>query len=159
MIYVLDTNIIRTLLTYFPKKGKRFEEVWEKIEENIQARIFVSTDECYNELAKQFSDKTDQYKWFHSHKEIFKNPDDKESIIISKLLLNPKMRESVHQKNILENRPSADLYIVAKAKSLSATVVTLEKYKPNSAQLPNLCEELDAPYITYDDFMAIIDEL
>lgn len=159
MIYVLDTNIIRTLLNFFPKKGKRFEEVWDKIDENIQAGIFISTDECYNELAKQFSDKTEQYEWFHEHKELFKNPDDKESLIISKLLLNPKMRETVHQKNILENRPSADVYIVAKAKALGATVVTAEKFKPNSAQLPNLCNELNVPFISYDEFMARIDDL
>ena len=159
MIYILDTNIIRTLLNYFPKKGKRFEEVWEKIDEKIRVGEFISADECYNELARQFSDKTEQYQWFHGHKDMFKNPDDKESVIISQLLLNPKMRETVHQKNILENRPSADVYIAAKAKALDATVVTNENYKPHSAQLPNLCEELGVSCISYDDFMAIIDEL
>ena len=159
MIYVLDTNIIRTLLNYFPKKGKRFEEVWEKIDEKIEAGTFISTDECYNELVKQFSDKTEQYEWFHGHKEMFKNPDDKESIIISQLLKKPKMRETVHQKNILQNRPSADVYLAAKAKALNATVVTNEIYKPHSAQLPNLCEELGVSCISYDDFMAIVSEL
>ena len=159
MIYILDTNIIRTLLNFFPKKGKRFEEVWEKIDEKIMAGEFISADECYNELARQFSEKTDQYQWFHGHKDMFKNPDDKESVIISQLLLNPKMRETVHQKNILENRPSADVYIAAKAKALDATVVTNENHKLHSAQLPNLCEELGVSCISYDDFMAIIDSL
>lgn len=158
MIYILDTNIIRTLLNFFPKKGKRFEEVWEKIDEKIRAGEFISVDECYNELARQFSDKTEQYQWFHGHKDMFKNPDDKESVIISQLLLNPKMRETVHQKNILENRPSADIYIAAKAKAIGAAVVTAEKFKPNSAQLPNLCKELGVKYISYDDFMALVDE-
>lgn len=158
MIYILDTNIIRTLLNFFPKKGKRFEEVWEKIDEKINAGEFISADECYNELTRQFSDKTEQYQWFHGHKAMFKNPDDKESVIISKLFLNPKMRETVHQKNILENRPSADVYIAAKAKAIGATVVTAEKFRPNSAQLPNLCEELEVKYISYDDFMALVDE-
>ena len=158
MIYILDTNIIRTLLNFFPKKGKRFEEVWEKIDDKIKAGEFISVDECYNELERQFSDKTDQYQWFHGHKDMFKNPDDKESIIISQLLMNPKMRETVHQKNILENRPSADIYIAAKAKAIGATVVTAEKFKPNSAQLPNLCKELGVKYISYDDFMALVDE-
>ena len=159
MIYILDTNIIRTLLNYFPKKGKRYEEVWEKIEEKIGNGEFISTDECYNELERHYSDKTEQYQWFHDHKGMFKNPDDRESIIICQLLIKPKMRETVHQKNILENRPSADVYIAAKAKALEATVVTLEKLKPNSAQLPNLCKELGVRYISYDDFMAVIDEL
>ena len=156
MIYVLDTNIIRTLLNFFPKKGKRFEEVWDAIDAKIASGEFISVDECYNELVRQFTDKTEQYNWFHGHKEMFKNPDNEESIIISKLLLKPKMRETIHQRNILENRPSADVYIAAKAKALDATVVTEEKLKPNSAQLPNLCEELGVSYIAYDDFMEII---
>lgn len=159
MIYILDTNIIRTILNFFPKKGKRFEEVWAKIDEKINTGEFISADECYNELSRQYSNTTEQYQWFHGHKEMFKNPDDKESVIISQLLLKPKMRETVHQKNILENRPSADVYIVAKAKALGATVVTSEKYRPNSAQLPNMCEVLGVAYISFDDFMAIIDEM
>ena len=159
MIYILDTNIIRTLLNFFPKKGKGFERIWEKFDEKIGAGDIISVDECYNELTKQFSDTTEQYRWFHGHKEMFKNPSDKESLIISQLLANPKMRETIHQKNILENRPSADVYVVAKAKALNATVVTSEIYKPHSAQLPNLCEELAVRCISYDDFMAIVDEL
>lgn len=159
MIYVLDTNIIRTLLNHFPKKGKRYEEVWTRIDEMIKSGIIISSDECYNELSKQFSPKTEQYQWFHNHKEMFKNPDSEESVIISRLLSNPKMRETVHLKNIIENRPSADVYIAAKAKSLGATVVTAEKFKPNSAQLPNLCNELKIPFISYDDFMELIDEM
>ena len=112
----------------------------------------------YNELTKHYSDKTDQYRWIHDHKDMFKNPDNQESLIISQIFQSPKMRENIHQKNILENRPSADPYIVAKAKVLEATVVTAEKYKPHSAQLPNLCQELDVLYISYEDFMAIISE-
>lgn len=158
MIYIIDTNIIRTLLTYYPKKGKRYTEVWEKIDEKIRTGEYISTDECYNELSKQLSDQSEQFDWIRDHKKMFKNPDDRESIIIRELLLKPKMRETIHQKNILENRPSADVYIVAKAKALNGIVVTSEKAKPNSAQLPNLCEELGVPCISYDDFMEKIDE-
>ena len=59
-------------------------------------------------------------------------------------------------KNILENRPSADVYIAAKAKAMNATVVTSEQYRPHSAQLPNLCEELGVSVLSYDDFKEII---
>ena len=50
-------------------------------------------------------------------------------------------------------------YIVAKAKVLGGSVVTAEKLKPASAQLPNLCKELNVPFISYDDFMEILDNL
>ena len=159
MIYVLDTNIIRTLLRFFPKKGKRYEEVWMKIDEKINTGVLISVDECYNELIKQFSDQTEEYKWFHGHKKMFLNPDNEESLIIKQLLTNPKMRETFHQKNILENRPSADVYLAAKAKVLGATIVTEETFRPNSAQLPNLCKELNVACISYDDFMAALEDI
>ena len=116
------------------------------------------SNDRYNELTRHYSEKADQYQWIHDHKDMFKTPDNQESLIISHIFQSPKMRENIHQKNILENRPSADPYIAAKAKVLNATVVTGEKYKLHSAQLPNLCEEMNVPYISYEDFMAIINE-
>ncbi len=156
MIYILDTNVFRELISHLPKKGKVFEDIWDTIEKKIDSGEFISVDECYNELTLHYSENAEQYPWIHAHKAMFKSPDNQESLIISQLLQNPKMRETVHQKNILSNRPSADVYIVAKAKALNATVVTNEKYKPHSAQLPNLCEELWVRCISYDDLMEII---
>ena len=158
MIYVLDTNIIRTLLNSFPKKGSLFKRIWDKIDEKIADGELISTDECYNELKRQFSEKTEEYSWFNKRKKMFMNPTNQESIIIKNILVDPKMRETVHLKNILENRPSADIYIVAKAKALGATVVTKEKHKPNSAQLPDICKRENVQCISFDDFMEIISE-
>ena len=156
MIYVLDTNVFREMISHLPKRGKAFEALWNTIEEKMVNGEIISVDECFNELTLHYSENAEQYPWIHNHKYIFKNPDNQESLIISNILMKPKMRETVHQKNILENRPSADVYIAAKAKALDATVVTKEKYKPHSAQLPNLCEELGVKYISYDDFMEIV---
>ena len=87
---------------------------------------------------------------------MFQNPDNEESLIIQQFFQNKKFQESVHIKNILGNRPSADAYLVAKAKKLCATIVTAESFKPNSAQLPNLCEAFGVQIMTYDDFMDYI---
>jgi predicted nucleic acid-binding protein len=153
MVYILDTNIIRKLLFHFPKKGKVFEDIWLRLEAGIETETYISVDECFNELSGQLSKDNDAFKWISERKRVFKNPDAAETLIIRDLFKNPKMRESIHTKNILANRPSADIYIAAKAKHLGATVVTAEEYKPHSAQLPNICEKLDVPYITFDDFM------
>ena len=87
---------------------------------------------------------------------MFLNPTNAESLILKELFQKSKMQESVHTKNILNNRPSADAYLVAKAKTLNATLVTSETYKPHSALLPNICEELNVKYISYDDFMETL---
>lgn len=158
MIYILDTNIIRKIFFHLPKKGKTFELVWETLEQGIEQGKYISVDECYNELARQFSKDVDAFKWISERKKMFLNPNNSESLIIRKLFENPKFRESIHSKNILDNRPSADVYIVAKACEMSAVVVTTEEYKPNSAQLPNLCEALNVKYIDYDSFMEIVSD-
>ena len=156
MVYILDTNIIRKLLFHFPKKGKVFEDIWEKLDQGIVEGKYISVDECFNELEAQFSKDLDAFKWINERKHMFKNPDSAESLIIRDLFKNPKMRESIHTKNILANRPSADIYIAVKAKQLQAKVVTAEEYKPHSAQLPNICENLGVSCITFDDFMDCV---
>ncbi len=153
MVYVLDTNIFRKLLDHFPKKGKAFEAVWNAIDEGIDNKTIVSVDECFNEIANHYSPDSDNFKWVKRRKEMFLNPTNEESLILKELFQKVKMQESIHTKNILSNRPSADAYLAAKAKVLNATLVTSEIYKPHSAQLPNICEELGVRYISYDDFM------
>ncbi len=156
MLYILDTNVFREFFFHLPKKGKYFENIWRAIERGIEEGIYISVDECYNELECQFSKDATALKWIGERKGMFKNPDDAESKIMCKIFQQTKFQESIHRKNILDNRPSADAYIVAKGKHLQATVVTNESYKPNSAQLPNLCEALDVDCISYDDFMEIV---
>lgn len=68
MIYILDTNIIRKLLFHFPKKGKLFEKVWASLEAGIEADVYISVDECFNELSGQFSKDNDAFKWINERK-------------------------------------------------------------------------------------------
>ena len=152
--YLLDTCVFRKLLDHFPKKGVRFETVWEQIDNGFETGELVSGDECYNELCLHYDEKNPNYAWIKLKKPYFLGPSNDESIIIKQLFTNPKMQESIHVKNILENRPSADVYIVAKAKQIGAIVVTVEKFKPNSAQLPNICESLGVATMSFDDFMG-----
>ena len=158
MVYILDTNIFRKLLDHFPKKGVYFKQVWQAFENGIQKGIYQSVDECYNELIARYDDKNDNMQWLKANKKMFLAPTNEESQIIRVLFQKPKMRESIHTKNIINNRPSADPYIAAKAKALSGIVVTEEKHKPHSAQLPNICDELGIQCITYDDFMEIVSD-
>ena len=145
MIYMIDTGIFRKLLDHFPKQGKLFQEIWEKLDKGIKAGDYLSVDECYNELIRHFDEKNPNYIWLYERRSMFHNPD-------------AKMCENIHIKNIVENRPSADVYLAAKAKALGAIVVTTETYKPTSAQLPNICEAMGVKCISYDDFMEILSE-
>ena len=156
MVYLLDTNIFRKILEHLPRKGTFFESIWEAFESGIHKGIYQSVDECYNELEAHYDEKNANMKWLKNNKEMFLTPTNEESCILRELFSKPKMRESIHTKNILSNRPSADPYLAAKAKAIGAIVVTAEEYKLHSAQLPNVCEELGVSYISYDDFMDVV---
>ena len=110
MIYILDTNVFREFFFHLPKKGKYFESVWNAFEQGIEKGTYISVDECYNELEGQFSKDAVALKWISERKKMFKNPDDAESKIMCKIFEKPKFQESIHSKNILDNRPSADAY-------------------------------------------------
>ena len=103
MIYVVDSNILRSLLFHFPKKGKIYELVWSSLDAGIKAKRIISVDECFNELKRQFSKDTYALNWINAHLGMFQKPDDKESIIIRDLFMDRKMRESIHEKNITMN--------------------------------------------------------
>lgn len=156
MIYMIDTGIFRKLLDHFPRQGKLFQGIWEKIDKGIESGDFISVDECYNELIRHFDEKNPNYSWLYQRRSMFHNPTNEESICIKTLFQNAKMRESIHERNITQNRPAADAYLAAKAKALGAVVVTTETYKPASAQLPNICEMLGVKCISYDDFMELL---
>ena len=141
---------------HFPKKGKLFERIWMSLSSAIQQGSVISVDECYNELEKQLSSENESLKWLSENKTMFKAPSNAESLIMREIFKSKKFRESIHTKNIRDNRPSADAYLVAKAKCIGGVIVTAEEYKPNSAQLPNLCEAFGVQVVSYDDFMEYI---
>lgn len=114
MVFLLDTCVLRKLLDHFPKQGTYFTKVWQKIEELVGSEI-ISVNECYNEIEKHYDQNNKKMTWVNKHKDMFLNPTNEESLIIKSIFSSKKLQESIHLKNILENRPSADVYLVAKA--------------------------------------------
>ena len=82
MIYLLDTNIFREMLEHFPKRGKTFEEIWERFEKGIKDGDIFSVDECYNELTRHYDEKNEYYQWLYDRREKFLNLSNMESIYI-----------------------------------------------------------------------------
>ena len=91
MVYILDTNIIRKIFFHLPKKGKYFESVWKALEAGVDSRAYVSVDECFNELERQFSKDAEAFKWINERKKMFLNPGNEESTIMCQIFSNPKL--------------------------------------------------------------------
>lgn len=153
MKYVLDTGVFRKLLSNYPKGGI-FKAHWEQIDDGFKKQELISVDECYEELVRYYNEDNDDRKWLKDRKEYFYYPSMKESLFIKELLQNKKYQEMIHYKNIISNAPSADPFVVAKAKIEKATLVTIEERKPNSSRMPTVCDDLGIRCINYDDFMS-----
>jgi len=59
----------------------------------------------------------------------------------------------VRKKERLQGKPVADPFVIAKAKISEGWVVTQEKLKENSAQIPNVCKHFGIPCINLERFM------
>ena len=59
----------------------------------------------------------------------------------------------IRKKERLQGKPVADPFVIAKAKSLGGSVVTEERWKENSANIPNVCEYFGISCINLEEFM------
>ena len=59
----------------------------------------------------------------------------------------------IRKKERLKGKPVADPFVIAKAKVCNGWVVTREKWKENSAQIPNVCEHFGVPCMNLEGFM------
>ena len=63
-------------------------------------------------------------------------------------------QKMIRRKERLKERPVADPFVIARAKCLeNGCVVTTEKHKPNSAQIPNVCEYFGVDWTDLEGFM------
>ncbi len=151
--YVLDTGVFRKLLTNYPRGGI-YKSHWEQIDAGLKNNELVSVDECYEELIRYYNEENEDRKWLKDRKKYFAYPTTNESIFIKELFKNKKYQEMIHFKNIISNAPSADPFVIAKAKCENATVVTIEERKPNSSRMPTVCDDIGIRCISYEDFMS-----
>ena len=61
----------------------------------------------------------------------------------------------MEKKKRLKGGAFADPFIIAKAKINNAIIVTQEKYKENSAKIPNICKEFNIKYVDLEGFLNL----
>lgn len=153
-MYILDTCVIRELIEHIT--FDMFPEVWESIEEKLEAGLVSSVREAYRELEKHFGSKNPQMDWVKNNKHIFTTPTNAELEVVRDIYKNKHFCSNVSNKHILRGAPVADAFIIAKAKILDAYVVTKEIYKPNASKIPNICEKFNVKYMDFTSFVKII---
>jgi len=149
VIYVFDSGpLIVMFRHYYPE---RFPTLWEKFDELIDQESVVSVKEVSRELNGHVDSLSD---WVKDNNGIFLMPTPNEFLLVSEIFKIPHFQDLIRKQERLEGKPVADPFVIAKAKEIGGCVVTTEKYKPNSAKVPNVCERFGVEYMSLEDFMA-----
>jgi hypothetical protein len=148
MIYVFDSNSFSEMSPYFPDI---FPAFWTKFETAVANGEISSTREVLLELND--GPQNHIFEWCNTNKSIFETPNNVEMEFVSRIFSIQHFRQLISNKSILRGTPVADPFVIARAASLSGTVVSEESYKPNAAKIPNVCEHFGIRCIKLGEFL------
>jgi hypothetical protein len=148
MIYVFDTSPFATLFRHYYKSA--FPSLWDKFDEIVDEERVLSTREVFREIEDRDDD---LLTWAKDNQELFTVPTAAEAAFVGEIYKIKHFTANIDQKKILKGGKNADPFVIAKAHVIKGTVVTLEKFSPNSAKIPNICGHFKVPYMSFEDFM------
>jgi hypothetical protein len=148
VIYIFDTGPLIWLFRHY--YYSRFPTLWEKFDELIVKKHIISVREVYNEIQKQEDNLS---HWAKNHRNIFYQPSVEELNFVNKILKITHFQAIVNKQALLEGKPVADPFVIAKAKIENGCVVTTETLKKNAAKIPNICEYFKISCINLEKFM------
>lgn len=148
MIYVFDSGPFIDLFRYYYKK--RFPTLWTQFDLIVEEKKVVSVREVFNEISK-VDDNLGE--WSKKNKDLFLKPEEKEFYNLIDIFKVKHFQQIIRKQEMLQGKPVADPFVIAKAKYLNATVVTTEKYSENGAKVPNVCKHFNVKYLNLEEFM------
>ena len=149
MIYVFDTNAFSDLFKSFYLA--RFPSLWQLFDEMVVEGRILSTREVYAEIQNRPIERL--HEWAAAHREIFTMPTAAEGEMVAQIFAVRHFQHLIENKKLLKGGLNADPFIIAKAKVIGGTVITMEKYKPNGVKVPNICEHFEIPCLSLEEFM------
>jgi len=150
--YVFDSNALINLFNNFYQS--RFPSLWGNFDSLVNEDRILSVREVKNEL-NSYHKNDSLKKWIEKNNDIFKQPDETEIEFIKEIFKITHFQAIIRKKSILNGKPVADPFLIAKAKVIDGFVVTQEKFKDNSAKIPNICDYFGIQCINLEGFMEI----
>lgn len=153
-LYIVDSNVLITAKNIHYSMDF-CEGFWEFISKAIQNDKIYIIDHIYKELTRTKEDELSSWIQENIDKSKILNTQDEETQkvyidIVNHVNDNPLFKET-GKRSFLD---VADPWIIAKAKTFNAQVVTLEKRVASSSakiKIPNICEHFEVPYLdTYE---------
>jgi len=124
--YVVDTDVLITLMTYHPQNKPAYQAIWDEIETLIKQKNIFSTMAVYDEIIKYLGKSDQLKKWAISHKKRFFISPNKETWQLAQDIIK-KFPDLLNKKKLQTGEPDADPFLIALAKSEGATIITQER--------------------------------
>lgn len=147
-MYTLDTSVISALHRNYYRS--RFVTLWKQFDAMVEEGRFTSTREAWRELEDLGGDPLD---WARANPNLFTVPDAKEGAFVAGIYAVEHFQANIERQKILRGGRNADPFLIARAASIGATVVTMEQIKPNAAKIPNICDHFKVPCLDLRGFM------
>lgn len=149
-LYVLDTNVISALRSYYPSP---FRSLWKQLDKLLDDGRLVSVREVARELDRLEHPEW-LTKWTKRQRGFFAAPTAAETRFVAEIFAVPHFRSMVERKAQLRGEPVADPFVIAAARARGGCVVTQERAKPHSAKIPNVCKHFGVPCLDLEGLMA-----
>lgn len=146
MKYSIDTSaILECWVRRYPPEI--FPAVWVKLDELIDKKILIATEEVLYELERKHDD---VFKWA-KHRENMFVPHNMDIQLYVKNILNHPQHKYLTKH--IKNRTSADPFVIALAQLERCTVITAEipTNNPEKPRIPDVCKNLNIEWITILD--------
>jgi hypothetical protein len=147
-MYVVDTSVISALHRNYYRT--RFVTLWERFDAMVADGKFTSTREAFRELEDLGGDGLD---WAQKNVGLFTTPNAKEGAFVASIYAVEHFQANIEKQKILRGGRNADPFLIARAASLGATVLTMEQFKRNAAKIPNICQHFKVPCLDLREFM------
>lgn len=149
MIYVFDTSPLSTLFrNYYPTI---FKSLWADFNDLVGNSRILSTREVLREI--EDGSQGALRDWAKANKHIFSEPTASEAVFVAKIFSERHFQNNIERRKLLRGGRVADPFVIARAAVSGAAVVTMERWKPNASDIPNICEHFKIPCLTLEEFM------
>lgn len=152
-IYGFDSGPLIDLFRHYYRE--RFPSLWQHFDEMVADGRITSTREVGNEIEGHGDSLA---KWLEelaeNRKNVFVTPTSAELEAVRQIFGVRHFQAMIRKRQLLEGRPVADPFVIARAKCLNnGCVVTAEKHMPNAAKIPNVCKHFDVDWTDLEGFM------
>jgi len=148
-MYLLDANVFIEAKNHY-YSFETFPVFWDWLDEE-QNLGYVTSIKMINEELLRGNDKLADWARERKNSEWFLPNTDTELQELYSQIVEWVMKQPFRHSAKLKFLNEADPWLIAKAKVIGATIVTLEAYKPDvkrKVEIPNVCRAFDVPYIT-----------